>query len=239
MLVIAARTPAARVRTIAVQVSEQERGSLFRAASLLVLLVCSCSVKERCRVMQSRRERASWFFSDPYFVMASDQTVKVRQSEGKGFGLLAARPVARRNIICYYPAVCRGTQEEADSTYAVQILTETGGGLNMEQVCDVPLNGDSGSLAPRWRNKPVLGHLTNEAGLGERSNAQIVYLVDETPAANSLFYLPVVATTGIRSGEEILLDYGPHYDRSHYDVAAPKAAGCLARRAGRRESRAS
>ena len=170
----------------------------------------------------TRRDRSSWFFSQPYLHMANNGTLEAREMGSKGLGLIAKRPIPRRNVVCYYPAVCRRADEDEDATYAMQILTEKGNVVK-RKVCDIPLNGDAHELAPRWRNKPVLGHLVNEAKGDERVNAAIVFLIDNRPRDRSFFYVPLVATKDIAAGEEIRIDYGPHYNRSHFDVASPEA----------------
>lgn len=168
-----------------------------------------------------RRNRASWFFSQPYLSMANNGTLEAQEMGAKGLGLITKRPIARRNVVCYYPSVCRRVGEDHDTTYALQIVSEKGNSLK-KRVCDVPLNGDAHELAPRWRNKPVIGHLANEARDGERVNAAIVFLIDDKPRDRSFFYVPIVATKDISVGEEILVDYGPYYDRSHYGMASPE-----------------
>lgn len=166
-----------------------------------------------------RRERASWFFSQPYLLMANTSMLEAQDLGAKGLGLIAKKAIPRRNVVCYYPAVCRKVVHDDDATYAVQILTENGTPLK-KQVCDIPLNSDAHQLTPRWRNKPVLGHLINEARNGELVNASIVFPADNRPRDGTLYYVPIVATRDIDANDEVRLDYGPYYERSDYTAAA-------------------
>jgi len=166
-----------------------------------------------------RRERSSWFFSKAYVGMAIDNTVDAEVLPKKGLGLIARRNIPRRNIICYFPTVCRNVDEDLDFTYALQIFTRAGDNCG-NHILDVPLNAHANEAAPRWRSKPVLGHLVNEAREHERKNAAIVFPVQDEPLNSTFHYVPLVATRDINAGEEILLNYGPWYERRTYTTPA-------------------
>ena len=155
---------------------------------------------------ERRREVSSWFFSPSFVALASTSSLALRASPRGAPGLFALRPMPRKHVACYYPVVVRRAGL-ADDTYALTIYTEKRQTPSKAFVCDVPVNADQDLLLPRWRNKPVLGHLACAPERGQAPNAHVAPLTVSRPQLGDLHYLPIVVDSGVQAGEEILVDF--------------------------------
>jgi len=155
---------------------------------------------------ERRRDVSSWFFSPTYVALASTASLTLRASPRGTQGLFALRPMARKHVACYYPAVVRRAGL-GDDTHALTVYTEKRQTPSKAFVCDVPLNADQDLLLPRWRNKPVLGHLACAPEPGQAPNAHVAPLTVSRPQPGDLHYLPIVIDSGVQAGEEILVDF--------------------------------
>lgn len=153
-----------------------------------------------------RREVSSWFFSPSYVALACTSSLAPRASPRGAQGLFALHPMARKHVACYYPVGVRRAGL-GDDTYALTVYTKKRQIPSKAFVCDVPLNADQDLLLPRWRNKPVLGHLACAPEPGQAANAHVVPLTVSRPQPGDLHYLPIVIDAGVQAGEEILVDF--------------------------------
>jgi len=80
---------------------------------------------------------------------------------------------------------------------------------------------DSYTLVVDLPGKPFPVMLTPFSNKGNLLTSSIAHFINDSPAANCRFkqtgsFVSVVATRDIEEGEELLLDYGVHYDRSTF-----------------------
>ena len=134
-----------------------------------------------------------------------------------GLGLRAVKSIRRHGVIAYYRMRVSHIDKTEPNPYLMSLHTFAGyvSKFFVGDVCEV-------SPAPR-RGIPFVGHLANEAcnrasiNAEYDSNHQGVYLTPKRKIlrAGDIIDYKLVASRDIAIGEEVLVDYGPRYNR-HY-----------------------
>ena len=146
--------------------------------------------------------------------------VELRETENKGYGLFAIKPIKKGEVIAYYKIrVFKSNNHKTDYVYAFDVYRKNG-------VCYTRLMGDlyKSSFPDPENGITFLAPFANEPIGKEKSNSEIDIRLKETYQNKKKQYLlpgdvliyHLKATKKIKAGDEILWDYGENYDRSSY-----------------------
>ena len=159
---------------------------------------------------------SSYLLSESFIRSADNSRFRVENVTNKGLGVRVLSKVVDRNIMCYFPIeVMRLDGSSTDFAYSMRLLTP-GGKFMRWHYGNLPSDDKAPHVDGIWRKKPVIGHFINEPHAGECVNCKIKFPRMSTPRLGSLLYVAIIATRDIEPGEELLLDYGPEYERSLY-----------------------
>jgi len=154
-----------------------------------------------------------------------DLKVALRRIRGKGYGIIATKPIKKGNTIAFYRLLVHDEdtyRSPTDGVYSVAIYDK-------DDVATDDLIGDiyEGSIPQPFRNIPYWGHFANEPSGRQRVNAVLDTSNKKNFSRRSILVpgnivdYKLVATKNIKPLQEITWYYGKNYPRS-YKVNAPR-----------------
>lgn len=144
----------------------------------------------------------------------------LKKVENKRVGLFANKPIRKKEIIAYYLVKVYKSNNNKDWTYVVTLYDK-----NHREIKD--LDGDLCSESLQMPTKDGItywAYFSNEPSMGQKENCTLKFknILEETMnkklTAGDFVVYPLIATSDIKKGDEIVWCYGSSYERDYETI---------------------
>jgi len=147
----------------------------------------------------------------------------LKKVDNKRVGLFANKPIRKKEVIAYYLVkVYKSTNNYKDWTYSVTLYNKNNREIDnlLGDLCTESLQKPTRDGITYW------AYFSNEPSVGQKENCTLEFenILEETKnktlKVGDFVVYPLIATSNIKKGDEIVWCYGESYDRDYDTICA-------------------